>query len=86
MAERIYEDVGYCGHTRAKVTNNILPTLGYNYFDAGERDGEVAKIVKGELESFVGENFPNIRENYDILVCQMPWKRMFEVDLSLVEK
>lgn len=86
LAERIYEDVGYCGHTRARVTNNILPTLGYNYFDAGERDGEVAKIVRGELESFVGEHFPNIRENYDILVCQMPWKRMFEVDLSLVEK
>ena len=86
IAERILEDVGYCGYVRAKVTNNILPELGYNYFDAGERDGRVAKIVRGELESFAEEHFPNIKENYDILVCQMPWKRMFEVDLSLVER
>lgn len=83
LAERIYEDVGYCGYVRAYVTDNILPQIGYNYFDAGETDGEVAKIVKQELERYIGENFPVLTEKYEILRCRMPWSRMFEVDLAL---
>ena len=86
FAERIYEDVGYCGYVRARVTNNILPDIGYNYFDAGETDGEVAKIVRCELEKYIGENFPDLVQKYDISICRMPWKRMFEVDLALKEK
>lgn len=83
LAERIYEDVGYCGYVRAYVTNNLLEDMGYNYFDAGAVDGEVAKIVKRELEKFVGDKFPSLAERYSILTCQMPWRRMFEVDLAL---
>ena len=86
LAERIYEDVGYCGYVRAYVTNNILADLGYNYFDAGERNGEVAKIVKQELEKYIDGSFPELSKKYDIARCQMPWKRMFEVDLALKEK
>ena len=86
FAERIYEDVGYCGYVRARVTNNILPDIGYNYFDAGETDGEVAKIVRCELEKYIGENFPALVQKYDISICRMPWKRMFEVDLALKGK
>ena len=85
LAERICEDVGYCGHVRALVTNQLLPSLGYNYFDAGEEDGEVARLVKRELEAFIDEHFPMIWEKYRISVCRMPWRRMFEVDLSLKE-
>ena len=86
LAERIYEDVGYCGCIRAHVTNNVLPKMGYNYFDAGETDGEVAKIVKKELEKYIAENFPELVQRYEISICRMPWKRMFEVDLALREK
>ena len=60
--------------------------MGYDYFNAGSSDGEVAKVVRGELESFMTENFPNVAKIYDIKVCRMPWRRMFEVDLALVEK
>ena len=86
LAERIYEDVGYCGYVRAYVTNNILSQMGYNYFDAGEADGEVARIVKKELEQYIGEHFTELTEQYEILRCRMPWRRMFEVDLALKEK
>lgn len=86
LAERLYEDVGYCGYVRSYVTANLLEALGYNYFNAGGTSGEVADIVKRELASFMGENFPSVADKYDILVCQMPWRRMFEVDLALVEK
>ena len=86
LAERVYEDVGYCGHVRAYVTNNLLSSRGYNYFDVGESDGEVALIVRRELEKFINQYFSNIYKRYDIDVCRMPWKRMFEVDLSLKER
>ena len=86
LAERLYEDVGYCGYVRSYVTNNLLPDLGYDYFNAGEASGEVAHLVKNELATFMDEYFPNIAKAYDIRVCQMPWRRMFEVDLALTEK
>lgn len=86
LAERIYEDVGYCGHVRAYVTNNLLPAMGFNYFNAGETNGEVANAVRRELDEYIGKCFPEIAAKYNILKCQMPWKRMFEVDLSLIEK
>ncbi len=86
IAERIYEDVGYCGYVRGYVTSNLLAPLGFNYFDAGEADGEVARIVRRELDEYIGKSFPSIAEEYEIKRCQMPWKRMFEVDLSLKER
>jgi hypothetical protein len=86
LAERLCEDVGYCGYVRSYVTQNLLAALGYDYFNAGERAGEVAGLVKKELAAFMNEYFPNIAEVYDIHTCQMPWRRMFEVDLALTEK
>lgn len=83
LAERIYEDVGYCAYVRSYVTANLLPSLGFNYFDAGETSGEVAELVRENLERFIEESFPNIKAKYCISRCRMPWKRMFEVDLSL---
>ena len=57
-----------------------------NYFDAGEKDGDVAKIVAQKLNGYIGEYFPELSEKYEIKRCEMPWKRMFEVDLALIEK
>ena len=86
LAERIYEDVGYCAHVRSYVTANLLSPLGFNYFNAGERDGKVADLVREELDKYIGEKFPGIANRYSIAECRMPWKRMFEVDLSRIEK
>ena len=86
LAERVYEDVGYCGYVRAYVTNNLLSTMGYDYFNAGETDGEVASLVRRELNKFIDKHFNNLSQKYEIDVCRMPWKRMFEVDLSLMER
>ena len=82
-AQRIYEDVGYCGFVRAHVTNDLLPKMGYNYFDAGEAEGEVAALVREELVKFIGEYFPDLEKRYSVAICRMPWRRMFEVDLTL---
>lgn len=79
--QRLYEDVGYCGHVRREVTALIEP-MGYSYFNAGEKDGAVAALVRQRLQVYMQALLPEIAENYDVDRCQMPWKRMFEVDLS----
>ena len=81
-AQRLYEDVGYCGHVRREVTALIEP-MGYGYFNAGEADGVVAALVRKRLDAYMGALLPELAGQYEIDRCQMPWKRMFEVDLTL---
>lgn len=84
-AQRLYEDVGYCGHVRREVTALIEP-MGYGYFNAGEADGIVAQMVRKHVETYMEKLLPGIAKCYEIDRCQLPWKRMFEVDLTLKEK
>lgn len=84
-AQRLYEDVGYCGHVRREVTGLIEP-MGYGYFNAGEADGVVAALVRKRLDAYMGALLPELAGQYEIDRCQMPWKRMFEVDLTLQVK
>ena len=81
-AQRLYEDVGYCGIVRREVTAMIEP-MGFGYFNAGERDGQVAALVRRQLNVHMPRLLPAIAEEFEIDRCQMPWKRMFEVDLTL---
>ena len=81
-AQRLYEDVGYCGYVRREVTALIEP-MGFGYFNAGEKDGAVAKLVRQRLDIYMHDLLPEIAQRYAIDRCQMPWKRMFEVDLTL---
>ena len=81
-AQRLFEDVGYCGHVRREVTALIEP-MGYGYFNAGQIDGVVAALVRKHLDAYMGALLPEIAGRYEIDRCQMPWKRMFEVDLTL---
>lgn len=81
-AQRLYEDVGYCGYVRREVTALIEP-MGFGYFNAGEKDGAVAKLVRQRLDLYMHDLLPEIAQRYAIDRCQMPWKRMFEVDLTL---
>lgn len=81
-AQRLYEDVGYCGHVRREVTALIEP-MGFGYFNAGEQNGVVAGLVRQRLDAYMSELLPEIAKRYAIDRCQMPWKRMFEVDLTL---
>ena len=85
-AERVYEDIAYCSYVRGSVTANELPQWGYNYFDVGEQRGKVADAVAQQLDKFVGDNFPEIRDGYKIVDCYMPWNRMFEVGIAVKER
>lgn len=81
-AQRLYEDVGYCGHVRREVTALIEP-MGFGYFNAGEENGQVAQLVRQRLEVYMQTLLPQMAKKYAIDRCQMPWRRMFEVDLTL---
>lgn len=83
LAERLYEDVGYCGFARRYIVNNLLSQHGYNYFNAGGRRGKVANIVRQVLSNHIESNFPDVYSRYRLARCQMPWRRMFEVDLTV---
>ena len=85
IAQRLYEDVGYCGIVRREVTAMIEP-MGFGYFNAGQRDGQVAQLVRQRLDVHMEQLLPEIAKRYQIDRCQMPWKRMFEVDLTLKQR
>ena len=85
LALRYFEDAGYCAYTRKTVCERDLPGLGLNYFDAGERRGKVAHIVAQTIAAHMREIMPQVAADYRITQCEMPWKRMFEVGLTVGE-
>ncbi|MDE6397719.1 MAG: DUF4127 family protein, partial [Clostridiales bacterium] len=86
LALRYYEDAGYCAHTRKTVCERALPALGLHYFDAGEKQGKVAELVRNEIEAHMRAIMPSVARDYKITHCEMPWKRMFEVGLTVGER
>lgn len=84
-AQRLYEDVGFCASVRREVTNLITP-MGLGYFDAGGSDGETAQLVRSRLSIHMEKILPQLAAQYEIDRCRMPWKRMFEVDLTLKKR
>ncbi len=80
---RYYEDLAYMAYVRTFVTENMLPSLNLNYFNAGSKRGKVSDLVKENIIKFMAENYPNLAKYVkDLDVC-MPWARMFETELKL---
>jgi hypothetical protein len=86
LLHRYLEDLGYCTHTRKYITENYLPSLGLNYFNAGGKTGKVSDIVKKELLKYFTEMYPEIASHIEDLTIKMPWTRMFEVDIKAKSK
>ena len=61
----------------------MIEPMGFGYFNAGETDGEVARLVRQQLKIHMERLLPEIAAKYQIDRCCLPWKRMFEVDLTL---
>lgn len=82
LALRFVEDAGYCGYVRRLVCDQYLPHMRLNYFAVDGQRGEVARIVKAELNRFI-EDYIHYDNNKIIIDdCYMPWNRMFEVGLK----
>ena len=86
LALRVYEDIGYCGHARKYITENILEGIGLGYFNSGQIKGQVSEMVQVEILKHIEAVAPNVYDEYDIEDCYMPWCRMFEVALKIKER
>lgn len=82
LMQRYIEDVGYCSVVRQKVTSK-LKDYGYNYFYVKEQKGEIAALVEKELELFCKKELSSIADQIKSISVSMPWKRMFELALTL---
>ena len=81
LVERYLEDMAYCGHVRANVTEAIQGTE-LESFGTKEAQDAVAAMAKEQLADFAKEYMPSIADKIAIQHVSMPWKRMFEVRLD----
>ncbi len=85
LAHRYVEDVFYCGMVRLDVTKNLYK-YKMNFFDVKEENGLVARIVEKELKEKIGQFAKKLDAEILKISIKMPWRRMFEIDLSLEVK
>jgi hypothetical protein len=83
---RFVEDAGYCACVRKKVSEEDLPGLGLDYFNADGQRGRVSEIVKENLKYYIDGNLCYDNYSIEITDCYMPWRRMFEVGLEVKVK
>lgn len=86
LLHRYYEDIGYMPVVKKYVTDTYLPELGLDYFHTDGKDGKVARIVKEEIDKHMKTYYPSVYSQVDSLKVEMPWSRMFEVDIKLTVK
>lgn len=85
-AERVYEDIGYCAYVRKRVWDFEVEKMGYTYEDTKVARGEVSQRINELLNEYVSAHYPKIAARYEISDCCLPWRRMFEVGLTVREK
>lgn len=83
MAERLYEDCGYCGHARYILWTQIIEKYGFDFDDAKQEHGLAAQLVKDYVNVFMEESYPEIVEEYELYDTYLPWKRFYEAGFLL---
>lgn len=80
LIERYLEDCGYCSVVRWQV-NRSLPD-GMDYFHVEDGKGEVCDVIRKGLMDFAKKILPSIVSGITVTKIELPWRRMFEVDLE----
>lgn len=82
VAYRFIEDVGYQSIAREKVIREILMPIKADFYHLEENLPIVSIEINKELEEFIEMqmDFPSVK----LVNINLPWKRMFEVDLEIV--
>lgn len=83
LALRYLEDVGYCSVVRWHINENTLKAMGMDYFDVHEEQGVISYEVHRQLEQFAKQKLTSICEHINLQDVRMPWRRMFETDLTV---
>jgi len=80
---RLIEDWGYQTIVRQEAAHH-LPELGASYFDVSQVREHVSQLITQKLQRFSEQYLADLAEgNIDGLKADLPWNRMFEVDLTL---
>ena len=80
---RYMEDAGYCAVVRRYITENCLEKMGMDYFDVKDERGAMSGEVRSRLESFIDRYIPSLKGHISLEDVRMPWRRMFETDLTV---
>lgn len=84
MIYRLIEDWGYQTIVRKDVSYNHLEQLGGNYFQVGHIQEQIDELVTAKLNQFCDQYLGDMGKEYIAsLQANMPWSRMFEVNLEL---
>lgn len=83
LMSRYVEDAGYCSVVRKHIASEHLKELGMDYFHVEEQDGVVSELVKEHLTEFIGDMLSSVAGCTKLLSVWMPWKRMFEVGVTV---
>ena len=86
LLHRYYEDMAYMGFVRQDVTDNLLPSLGLDYFHADGKTGKVAAAVREGIMKYMDEHFPELSALVKDVKIEMPWRRMFETEVAITLK
>lgn len=78
---RYLEDWGYQHNVRSEVTEK-LDEYNLEYFDLKDKTDLISDLIKDKLYKFKNENLPEFE--YDFTV-DLPWNRMFEVEIKIVK-
>ena len=85
LLERFIEDWGYQTIWRRNITENVLPSLGLNYFSLGDKQEQIVNLLQKEFQEIMDTLFQESVKQYDLKIKKlyMPWNRMFEVGLEI---
>lgn len=86
LTYRYFEDMGYMCKIRSKVTNEILPKYGLNYFQLDGKEGTASKEITKELFTFMKDTYPKVCDNVKVIETRQPWNRMFETEIHITFK
>ena len=81
----IFDDAFYQAQIRKEITDELLPSLGGNYFDLNKQD----HIVEREIQKQVLEKYQaTVQQSFRHTIISKikiysPWSRMFEIGMNL---
>ncbi|MFI3201256.1 MAG: DUF4127 family protein [Eubacteriales bacterium] len=81
LALRYVEDCGYCSVVKLNMLRNDLESIGMDYFNVYETDGQAAEIATEQMKDFVIQYLSSIAKHIQVDKVRMPWRRMFEADV-----
>lgn len=81
----MFDDVFYQAQIRSRITEELLPSLGGNYFDLNGQDTIVAKEIQKQIVDLYQTTILQTFKHMIISEVQIfsPWSRMFEIGINL---